>query len=149
MFTNINILPVQQVYVTAHIFRLCEIIKDGEELEGHAAQNRCFLRFLHPYIGDCVKNPVDNQVWQLWLKLRETVELICALKIIPDCVHLCLKIVIKKYIHLRSTMFPGSKLKTTHHYHTHHSTFWCFNSTVQPKVWKQALLFGIVSKESV
>ena len=59
----------------------CEVKEKGEKLEGHAAQNWCFLRLLPLYIGDRIKNPVDNQVWQLCLKLRETVELICAPKI--------------------------------------------------------------------
>ena len=45
--------------------RTCEVKEKGEKLGGHAAQNWCFLRLLPLYIGDRIKNPVDNQVWQL------------------------------------------------------------------------------------
>uniref|UniRef100_A0A8C6MD43 Zgc:113210 n=1 Tax=Nothobranchius furzeri TaxID=105023 RepID=A0A8C6MD43_NOTFU len=55
----------------------CEV-KTGQRLAGSAAQNRCLLRLLPLYIGEKIKDPVDNEVWQLCLKLRDIVELVCA-----------------------------------------------------------------------
>lgn len=97
----------------------CEVKKDRENLGGHTAQNWCFLRLLPLYIGDRIKNPVDNQVWQLCLKLREIVELICAPKISHDQIAY-LKILIEEYIHFRSGMFPNCPLKAKHHYLLHY-----------------------------
>ena len=87
----------------------CDIKVDADKLGGHAAQNWCFLRLLPLYIGDRIKDPVDNKVWQLCLKLREIVELICAPTISQGQIAL-LKLLIGEYIHLRSTMFPDSSL---------------------------------------
>ncbi len=99
--------------------RPCEVRKDGRNLGGHAAQNWCFLRLLPLYIGDRIKNPVENQVWQLCLKLREITELICAPKISHDQISY-LKIPIEDYMHFRITMFPDCPLKAKHHYLMHY-----------------------------
>lgn len=56
----------------------CKVNPEGGKLGGHAVQNWCLLRMLPVLIGDKVKNPGDNQVWQLVLQLREVVDLSCA-----------------------------------------------------------------------
>lgn len=58
----------------------CEVNPEGGKLWGHAVQNWCLLRMLPVLIGDKVKNPGDNKVWQLVLQLREVVDLSCNFK---------------------------------------------------------------------
>nr|XP_054599285.1 uncharacterized protein LOC129163948 [Nothobranchius furzeri] len=83
----------------------CEV-KTGQRLAGSAAQNRCLLRLLPLYIGEKIKDPVDNEVWQLCLKLRDIVELVCAPQISHNDIAY-LKIMIEEYIYLRHRqMFP-------------------------------------------
>lgn len=53
----------------------------SEKLSGHAVQNFCFLRVLPVLIGDKIHSPMDNDIWQLVLQLRQIVELNCAPKI--------------------------------------------------------------------
>ncbi len=97
----------------------CEVKTDGEKLGGHAAQNWCLLRLFPILIGDRIKNPLDDEVWQLCLKLREIVDLICAPKIHTNQVAY-LKILIEEYIQLRTATFPEKTLKPKHHYLVHY-----------------------------
>lgn len=53
----------------------------SEKLSGHAVQNWSLLRDLAILLGDKIRNPVDNEVWQLVLQLKQIVELISAPKI--------------------------------------------------------------------
>lgn len=59
----------------------CEIKENAKKLSGSATQNWCLLRLLPVYIGRWIKNPMESEVWQLCLKLKEIVEFICAPKI--------------------------------------------------------------------
>lgn len=45
-----------------------EINPGCDKLGGHAFQNWCFLRLLPMLIGDKIKDPADNDVWQLVLR---------------------------------------------------------------------------------
>lgn len=83
----------------------CEVKTNAEKLGGHAAQNWCLLRLFPLLVGDRIKNPLDDEVWQLCLKLREIVDLICAPKIHTNQVAY-LKILIEEYIQLRTATFP-------------------------------------------
>jgi len=97
----------------------CEVKPNSEKLGGHAAQNWCLLRLFPILVGDRIKNPLDDEVWQLCLKLREIVDLICAPKIHTNQVaHL--KILIEEYIQLRTATFPEKTLKPKHHYLVHY-----------------------------
>uniref|UniRef100_A0A1A8BQ80 Uncharacterized protein n=1 Tax=Nothobranchius kadleci TaxID=1051664 RepID=A0A1A8BQ80_NOTKA len=96
----------------------CEV-KTGQRLAGSAAQNQCLLRLLPLYIGEKIKDPVDNEVWQLCLKLRDIVELVCAPQISHNDIAY-LKIMIEEYIYLRHSMFPDKALKPKHHYLPHY-----------------------------
>lgn len=93
----------------------CEVRPDGEKLGGHAAQNWCLLRLLPVMVGERIKTPLEDDVWQLCLKLREVVDLICAPKIHTNQVAY-FTIFIEEYLQLRSTLFPGKLLKAKHHY---------------------------------
>lgn len=63
--------------------RPCVIRADGEKLGGSAAQNWCLLHLLPILVGKCIKNPLEDQVWQLCLKLREIENLSVLPKSIP------------------------------------------------------------------
>lgn len=98
----------------------CEVKECGKKLSGSAAQNWCLLRLLPLLVGDRIKNPEDSQVWQLYLQLKEMVELICAPKIHHDQIAY-LKIITEEYVHSRHTIFPNHPLKPKHHYLLHYS----------------------------
>lgn len=85
-----------------------------------AAQNWCLLRLLPLYIGEKIKHPVDSEVWQLCLKLRDIVDIVCAPKISHNDIAY-LKILIEDYIHLRHSRFPDKALKAKHHYLLHYA----------------------------
>lgn len=70
-------------------------------------------------MGDWIKTPLIDGVWQLCLKLSEVVDLICAPKIHTNQVAY-LKILIEEYLQLRSTLFPGKLLEAKHHYLVHY-----------------------------
>lgn len=93
----------------------CEVRPDGEKLKGHAAQNWCLLRLLPVMIRDRIKTPLEDDVWQLCLNLRDIVDMICAPKIHRNQVAY-LKILIEDYLQLRHTLFPGKPLQAKHHY---------------------------------
>ncbi len=98
----------------------CEVKADGKRLSGSAAQNWCLLRLLPLLVGSRIKNPMDSQVWQLCLQLKEMVELICAPKIHHNQVAY-LKTITEEYVNLRCSLFPDHKLKPKHHYLLHYS----------------------------
>lgn len=49
----------------------------GGKLGRHAARNWCLLCLLPVMIGDRIKHPLGDDVWQLCLKLRKVVDLKC------------------------------------------------------------------------
>ena len=77
--------------------RTCEVRSDEECLGGSAARTWCLVWLLPIFVGDRIKNPLEDQAWQLCLKLREIVELICAPKIHANQVAY-LKILIREYL---------------------------------------------------
>lgn len=91
----------------------------SERLSGHAAQNWCLLRLVPLLVGDRIKHPYDNEVWQLILQLREIVELVCAPAITAGQVAY-LKVIIEEYIYDRKKLFPDHPLKPKHHYLCHY-----------------------------
>jgi len=97
----------------------CEVNPEAEKLGGHAVQNWCLLRMLPVLIGDKVKNPGDNKVWQLVLQLREVVDLICAPAISNGQIAY-LRVLIDEYLHCRIQTFPDNPLKPKHHYVSHY-----------------------------
>lgn len=97
----------------------CHIKQNAKKLSGSATQNWCFLRLLPVYVGRWIKHPLDSEVWQLCLKLKEITELICAPKINHNEIAY-LKVMLEEYVYLRTTMFPGHNLKPKHHYLLHY-----------------------------
>ena len=96
-----------------------EVNPEGGKLGGHAVQNWCLLRMLPVLIGDKVKNPGDNEVWQLVLLLREVLDLICAPAISNGQIAY-LRVLIDEYLHCRIQTFPDNPLKPKHHYVSHY-----------------------------
>lgn len=99
--------------------RPCVIRADGEKLVGSAAQNWCLLRLLPILVGKRIKNPLEDQVWQLCLKLREIVELVCAPKIHTNQVAY-LKLLVEEYLESRAAIFSDRPLKPKHHFLLHY-----------------------------
>jgi len=56
-------------------------------------------------IGDKIKNPSENETWQLVLQPGEIVELICAPAISADQIAY-LQVIINEYLHTRWNLFP-------------------------------------------
>lgn len=96
-----------------------ELSPGSERLSGHAVQNWCFLRILPLLIGDRIKDPCRNEVWQLILQLREIVELVCAPAVTTGQVAY-LKVLIEEYICTRQKLFPDNPLRPKHHYMCHY-----------------------------
>ncbi len=97
----------------------CEINAGSDKLGGHAVQNWCFLRLLPVLIGDKIRDPADNDVWQLVLQLRQMVEFICAPAISSGQIAY-LKVMIEDYMYFRKKLFPDHPLRPKHHYVTHY-----------------------------
>lgn len=94
-------------------------------------QNFCFLRVLPVLIGDKIQNPMDNDVWQLVLQLRQIVELLCAPKITAGQVAY-LKALIEEYLQCRKEIFPDMPLKLKHHYLSHYPDLtMCFGPLIR------------------
>ena len=91
----------------------------SEKIGGNATQNWCFLRLLPLFVGDRIKNPLEDEVWQLSLQLREVVAIITAPKIHANQVA-NLKFLLEQCIHLRATLFPSKPLKPKYHYLLHY-----------------------------
>ena len=97
----------------------CPVTPNSDKLGGLAAQNWCFVRILPVLICDKVIEPAD-EFWQLFLRLRGIVELICA----PQISHSQLAILsfsIDEYLesHHTDTLFPDT-LRPKHHYLKHY-----------------------------
>lgn len=97
----------------------CEVNSCSDKLGGHAVQNWCLLRLLPVLIGDKIKNPADNDVWQLVLHMRQMVEFICAPAISSGQIAY-LKVMTEDYLYLRAKLFPNHSLRPKHHYVSHY-----------------------------
>lgn len=97
----------------------CTVNVNGKKLGGHAVQNWCLLRLLPVIVGNRIKNPVEDNVWQLCLKLREIVELICASVISTNQIAY-LQVLIEEYISDVCDIFPEYSLKPKHHFVLHY-----------------------------
>lgn len=92
---------------------------DGEKLGGSAAQNWYLLCLLTILVGTRIKNPLEDQVWKLCLKLREIVEIVCAPKIHTNQVAY-LKLLVEEYLESRAAVFSDQPLKPKHHFLLHY-----------------------------
>ena len=82
-------------------------------------QTWCLLSLFSILVGDRAKNPLDDEVWQSCLKLREIVDLIIAPKIHTNQVAY-MKILTEEYIQLKTAAFTEKTLKPKHHYRFHY-----------------------------
>ncbi|KAG1647302.1 hypothetical protein GQR58_030704 [Nymphon striatum] len=97
---------------------LCEVNLNGEKLGGQAVQNWYFSRFLPLIIGYKISEPADP-VWQMFLQLKDIVELVCAPKI-NEANIAYLAVLIDQYLEDRQTIFENHRLKPKHHYLRHY-----------------------------
>lgn len=88
------------------------------KLNGHATQNWCLLRLLPILIGHKISDK-NNPVWDLCLRLRKIVEMVCAPKISIEQV--CyLHVLVEEYLELRAEIFV-TPLKPKHHFLLHYA----------------------------
>lgn len=88
------------------------------KLNGHATQNWCLLRLLPILIGHKISDK-NTPVWDLCLRLRKIVEMVCAPKISVE--QICyLHILVEEYLELRAEIFL-TPLKPKHHFLLHYA----------------------------
>jgi hypothetical protein len=93
----------------------------GGRLGEHAVQNwTTMLRLLSLFIGDKV-NDHENEVWQLYLLLKQIVELVCC-KLINVSQIAYLHSLTEDYLDRRAAAFPEVNLKPKHHYIMHYAS---------------------------
>lgn len=88
-----------------------DLYPGSERLSGHAVQNWCFLRLPPLLVGDWIKDPIENEVWQLVLQLRQIVEPVCAPAITTGQAAY-FKALIEEYIYYRKKLFPDHTPET-------------------------------------
>ncbi|CAM1294702.1 Uncharacterised protein g1088 [Pycnogonum litorale] len=96
----------------------CEVNIHGDKLGGQAIQNWCLVRLLPILIADKIDEPEDP-VWQIFLQLRDIIELVCAPKI-SEANIAYLDVIIDEYLEGRHSHFPNHKMKPKHHYLKHY-----------------------------
>ncbi|KAK0144953.1 hypothetical protein N1851_016149 [Merluccius polli] len=114
-----------------HFCRYCEIDRDTfvnqPQLSGTTRTAQSYQGHLQALktsdtdseCGIKIKDPCDNEVWQLILQLREIVELVCAPAITAGQVAY-LKVIIEEYLYFRKKLIPDHALKPKHHYLCHY-----------------------------
>ncbi|KAJ1528970.1 hypothetical protein ONE63_007337 [Megalurothrips usitatus] len=93
--------------------------KSKLKLGGHAVQNWYLLRLFPLIIESCLKDPSDK-VWQLFLKLKLLVELVCSPVFKSDDLKK-LEALTESYMKEREEVLPGAKVKPKYHYLTHYA----------------------------
>jgi len=101
----------------------CDIKENADKLGGHAVQNWCLLRLLPLLIYDRVRDK-DSSVWNLFLLLRQIVELICAPAVSLNQVAL-LKEFVSEYLYCRVNVFPDERTTPKHHFLAHYPGLIC------------------------
>lgn len=105
---------------------------DAEQLSMEAVQAWCFVRIFSFAVGDLV--PRGNKYWQLYILLRQIMDIICAPYVHRKEIDL-LRVLIKEYLTMRMELFADVGLKNKHHHLVHYprlieqvgplSRFWC------------------------
>jgi len=103
-----------------------------EMLPFEASQSWCLTRVLSLVVGDLV--PESDDTWQLYLLLRNIIDIILAPSVSEDDVSL-LSVLVAEYLEMRKNLFPNQSLKNKHHHLIHYPTlirrvgplqrYWC------------------------
>ena len=92
----------------------------GDSLGGQAVQNWCMLRLLSLFVDDKVVDQ-HNEIWQLYLLLKQIVELVCC-KFVTQSQIAIMQVLIEDYLDRRSAAFPDVGLRPKHHYLLHYAS---------------------------
>ncbi|KAJ8034877.1 hypothetical protein HOLleu_21895 [Holothuria leucospilota] len=95
-----------------------EVYHSGQKLGGNASQNWCLLRLLPFLIGVKIPN-YEDPVWQLFLTLKNIVDIVCAPQTSEDQIAV-LQDLISEYLEYRVDLFPEVNLRPKHHYLVHY-----------------------------
>ena len=91
---------------------------DSRRLIGHAAQNRCVLRFITIINGEFIIDK-DDIIWKFLCALQELLIFMCA-KVYNDGRVTYLKLVIEEYLYDRNKLFLNIPFCPQHHYLLHY-----------------------------
>lgn len=91
---------------------------NADKLGGQAVQNWCLVRLLPLLIGNKICEPADDY-WQLFLRLREIIDLVCAPQITESQIAV-LNCSIDDYLDMRFNLFPNHRMKPKHHFMKHY-----------------------------
>ena len=92
----------------------CPVTPNAEKLSGQAVQNWTLVRLLPLLVRDKINEPNDEH-WQLFLKLRQIIELVCAPQI-SEAQIAVLNYIVDEYLEDRFSLFPDSRMKPKHHF---------------------------------
>jgi hypothetical protein len=98
----------------------CTINPKGDRLGKHAIQKRCLLRLLTLLVGDKVIDP-RNEIWQLYVLLKQLVELVGAKSLQSRVAYL--HVPVEDYSSRRTAAFPDVRLRLKHHYLMQYADF--------------------------
>ncbi|KAJ8050604.1 hypothetical protein HOLleu_03868 [Holothuria leucospilota] len=91
-----------------------EVYHSAQKCGGNASQNWCLLRLLPFLIGVKIPN-YEDPVWQLFLTLKNIVDIICAPQTSEDQIAV-LQDLISEYLESRVDLFSKKHLRPKHHY---------------------------------
>ncbi|XP_076069750.1 uncharacterized protein LOC143041626 [Oratosquilla oratoria] len=94
------------------------VTRNNDRLVGHVVENWVFLRLFSVYIGNLVKD-TNDEAWQLYLKSKLIVELVCAPAIAQGQI-VFLASLIEYYIDYRATIFPNINLRPKYNFLCHY-----------------------------
>lgn len=97
---------------------LSSTVTKGKKIGGQAVQNWWFLRFFSLIVFNHIRDTNDD-IWQLYLKLKDIVEII-----VSPCIHASqiayLKVLVDEYLEERTDLFPHESLRPKHHFLSHY-----------------------------
>ena len=93
-------------------------VRKGEMIGGHAVQNWYFLRFFPTVMFTRIMD-TEDPVWELFLKLKDIVEIIVSPTIDSSAVAY-LKVLVDEYLEQRLSLFPEKALRPKHHFLSHY-----------------------------
>lgn len=122
---------------------------DNEMLSMDAAQIWCLARYLSVAVGQFID--MNNEVWQLFLQLRQIMDIIFAPIILSQEIKE-LRFLISEYLQLRSVLFPLQSIKNKHHHMIHYPRLiqqmgpmchlWCMRFEQKHQRYKRLMHIG-------
>ena len=97
----------------------CPVSHNADKLGGQAVQNWTLVRLLPLLVRNKIMEPNDDY-WQLFLKLQQIIELVCAPQI-SEAQIAVLNNIVDEYLEDRFCLFPDDRMKPKHHFIKHYA----------------------------